>query len=324
MRRLSGFFLSLALGPGLLANARAVDFQAYPVLVELVERLVAEHGLERDAVETWLTRAEYRESVIRAITRPAEGLPWHRYRALFVTETAIRNGVEFFRAHRPTLERAMREYGVDPAVIVAIIGIETRFGTVKGNHRVIDSLTTLSVGYPRRSKFFTKELGEYLVMTHRNGLDPLTTKGSYAGAIGIPQFMPSSYRGYSVDFNGDGVRDLVNDFDDAIGSVANYLSRHHWRAGQPVAHALDAGADLDELRTSGLKPDLEVAALEKRGLRIPLAQPDWKVGIVRLESKDGYDYRVGFHNFFVITTYNRSQLYAMAAHELSSEIRKRL
>jgi membrane-bound lytic murein transglycosylase B len=194
---------------------------------------------------------------------------------------------------------------------------------VKGNHRVIDSLTTLSVGYPRRSSFFSSELREYLLLASRNNLDPLSTNGSYAGAIGIPQFMPSSYLNYSVDFNDDGVRNLVDDFDDAIGSVANYLSVHGWRAGDPVVASLGRGASdklLDTLVTKGLKPDVDIDRLQARGLEIAEGQGNWKVGVLRLEEELGFDYRVGYHNFFVITTYNRSVNYAMVAFELASAI----
>ncbi len=317
--------LALVLAP--MVGARALDIGEHPQLAAIVDKVVAEDGLDRAEVERWIAGAEYKDSIIKAITRPAEALPWHRYRQLFITDGSIDNGVKFVKEHRETLRRASETYGVDPYVIAAIIGIETRFGTVTGNHRVIDALATLTVGYPRRSEFFGKELGEYLVLASANGLDPLATKGSYAGAIGIPQFMPSSYRHYSVDFNGDGTNNLVDDFEDAIGSVANYLSRHKWRSGEPVVAPLGRGsADklLDELRTTGLKPEVAIDRLGVRGLEIKAGQEDWKVGVVRLELEDGFDYRVGYHNFFVITTYNRSQNYAMVAYDLAYAIAERM
>ncbi len=308
-------------------HAAAIEFADHPVLTSIVDDLVGNEGLDRQTLEQWLSSAEYKQSVIDAITRPAEALPWHRYRALFINDAQVRGGVAFMKEHRALLERAAEQYGVDPLIITAIIGIETRFGTVKGNHRVIDSLTTLSVGYPRRSEFFSKELREYLLLASRNRLDPLSTKGSYAGAIGIPQFMPSSYTHYSVDFNDDGVRNLVDDFADAIGSVANYLSTHKWRAGEPVVAMLGRGSSdklLDNLVTRGLKPNVDIGQLSVRGLDIDAGQEDWKVGVVRLEEKQGYDYRVGYHNFFVITTYNRSQNYAMVAFDLAAAIGEKL
>ncbi len=307
------------------APSAAVDLAKYPLLVSIVDDLVASEGIERATLERWLGDAEYKQSVIDAITRPAEALPWHRYQSLFINDAQVKGGVTFMKTHAELLERARKQYGVDPYIITAIIGIETRFGTVKGNHRVIDSLTTLSVGYPRRSKFFSKELREYLSLASRNRLDPLATKGSYAGAIGIPQFMPSSYTAYSVDFDGDGVRNLVDNYADAIGSVANYLKTHGWREGEPVVTALGRGGSdklLDGIVTTGLKPDVEIGKLDARGLDIAPGQANWKVGVVRLEEKQGYDYRVGYHNFFVITTYNRSQNYAMVAYELARDIRE--
>ena len=309
----------------LAAPARAVEITKYPVLVNMIDELVKEEGMEREQLEHWLGDAVYKDSIIKSITRPAEALPWHRYRGIFINDGAIENGVKFMREHKQSLERAEEKYGVDAEIITAIIGIETRFGKVKGNHRVIDSLTTLSVGYPRRSAFFSKELKHYLILAKKNGFDPLQTKGSYAGAIGIPQFMPSSYLAYSVDFDGDEIRDLVDNFEDAIGSVANYLHRHRWKQGQPVVTALGIGDDskLDKLHTTGLKPNRNITELKDR-IEIEASRNDWKVGVLRMQTKSGYDYRIGFHNFFVITTYNRSQNYAMVAYDLSSEIKRRL
>lgn len=308
-------------------EAAAVDLASYPALRAIVDDLVENEGLDRGTLEGWLASAEYKESIIKAITRPAEALPWHRYRALFINDAQVDGGVAFMREHRALLERAEQTYGVDPLIITAIIGIETRFGTVKGNHRVIDALTTLAVGYPRRSKFFSKELREYMLLASRNRLDPMSTKGSYAGAIGIPQFMPSSYIHYSVDFNDDGVRNLVDDYADAIGSVANYLKTHDWQAGQPVVARLGRGGEdklLDGLVTTGLKPNVAIDKLAVRGLDYTADQSGWKVGVVKLAEEQGFDYRVGYQNFFVITTYNRSQNYAMVAFELAEAIRAKL
>lgn len=317
-------FSALVFISAIPSSSSAIELESHPKLEVLIKELAGEKGLDPLLLENWLRSANFKQSIIDAITRPAEGLPWHRYRQLFVTDGSVKNGVKFMKEHADTLKRAEQKYGVPAEVITAIIGIETRFGTVKGNHRVLDSLTTLAVGYPRRSKFFTKELREYLILVHENNLDPLVTKGSYAGAIGIPQFMPSSYRYYSVDFNNDGVRNLVDDFEDAIGSVGAYLAQHKWRRGEPVSLPLSAGADeyLDSLHTRKLKANTDISKLARAGLEIGDDQKDWKVGVIKLQDKQGDDYRVGYHNYFVITTYNRSQLYAMAAHELSQRILK--
>lgn len=302
---------------------QAAELSSHPKLEVMIDELSREEGLDKLLLENWLRSAKFKQSIIDAITRPAEGLPWHKYQRLFINDATVKNGIKFMHSHAKTLKSAELKYGVDAEVIAAIIGIETRFGTVKGNYRVLDSLYTLAVGYPRRSKFFTKELREYLILVNENNLDPLTTKGSYAGAIGIPQFMPSSYRHYAVDFNNDGTRNLVDDFEDAIGSVAAYLAKHKWRKGQPVSVALEKrqGKYLDGLHTKKLKTNVEINQLAQAGLDIADHQTDWKVGVLKLAVTNGFEYHVGYHNFFVITTYNRSQLYAMAAHELSQKIR---
>ncbi len=309
-------------------RALAVELENYQILQSMVDSLVADHGLDRSRLELWIGDARLKESVIKVMTRPAEKAePWYQYRKRWQKEVFIGNGVRFFRQYKDVLKRAEQEFGVDPLVITAIIGVETRYGANKGSrYRVLDSLTTLSVDYPRRSPFFTKELKHYFLLASENNIDPLTTTGSYAGAIGIPQFMPSSYRNFSVDFNDDGVSDLVNSFEDAIGSVANYLSKNRWRRGEPVAELLGTGKDdlLDDLHTEKLRVNLDIEELRVRGLEIEPEQESWKVGVIRLEHEAGYEYRVAYRNFFVIATYNPRHKYAMAVHDLSVAIAKRL
>jgi len=212
---------------------------------------------EKAWLEAFVAALRKRPEVIEAIKRPAERLPWHRYRSFFVNPAQIDKGVDFWREHAATLGRAERETGVPREIIVAIIGIETRYGATLGSHPVMDSLTTLTLQYPRRRAFFSEQLEHFLLLAHEQGLDSLAIRGSYAGAMGIPQFMPTSYRQYAVDFNGDGRIDLLTQTEDAIGSVANYLKRFKWQAGQPVALAL---ASTDNLAPGLLDSDSRLPA----------------------------------------------------------------
>ena len=238
-------------------TASAVDFEEYPAAKDLVAELSTDSGLDSAWVEAIVRDSVYMESIIKAITRPAEKFPWHRYRKIFITDSNTELGVKFWNTHEKTLTRAENEFGVDAAIIVAIIGVETRFGKITGRHRVIDSLVTLVLGYPRRKEFFQKELAEFIRLADEENLNVFDVRGSYAGAMGIPQFISSSYRNYAVDFNGNQRRDLLTETADAIGSIGNYLSRHGWSAGGPIFISLTLkDADNVELvPTSGLKTD---------------------------------------------------------------------
>ena len=195
-----------------------------------------EHKYPYEKAVNVLKRATIVPDVIASMERPAESLTWRKYQKIFLTPSRIKRGVEFWKAHRATFKRAQKKFGVPPEIIIAIIGVESFYGRHMGKHRVIDSLATLGFRYPRRAKFFRRELAEFLVLSHEEGLDPLTVKGSYAGAMGMPQFIPSSYRAYAVDFDADKSRDLVASVGDTIGSVGNYLHRHGWGAGKPIAY----------------------------------------------------------------------------------------
>ncbi|HSH41910.1 MAG TPA: lytic murein transglycosylase B [Arenicellales bacterium] len=316
------FLLSFCL---LLAPAVAypVSVADHPYLEAMVNRLADEHGLDRARLVRTFERVQLRPQVVEAMQRPAERLPWHRYRSFFINPSQIRNGVEFWQRHRDTLSRAAAETGVPEEIMVAVIGIETRYGTTLGSHPVLDSLTTLTLQYPRRREFFGKQLEHFLLLTDEESLDPFAIRGSYAGAIGIPQFMPSSYRQYAVDFSGDGVADLVNQTDDAIGSVANYLGRFKWRSGEPVAVAIDAPGELDPDLVNQREPSTTLRELRKRGIEVDVdAADDARAGVMRLEGEDGNLYRVVFDNFYVIMRYNPSFLYAMAVHELGSAVKR--
>ncbi|MGB1612188.1 MAG: lytic murein transglycosylase B [Arenicellales bacterium] len=300
--------------------ASAVSLEKYPQLGEMAARLNGINGLSEAQVKSWFEQAKIETKIIDAMNRPAERLEWHRYQSLFVNPASVNGGVQFMKANWATLERAANKFGVPAEIIVAIIGVETRYGKILGSLRVLDSLVTLSVEYPRRSKFFSSELEHFMKLTAEQGMDPTSIKGSYAGAMGIPQFMPSSYRDYAVDFDGDKRADLINSVDDAIGSVANYLSRYGWKkAGLIVTRVEGRPAGIEDRVTKKLKANASVK--DVRALGISVSGPgDENVGVLRFDADGGPDYRIGHHNFFVITRYNRSQNYAMSVFELAEQI----
>jgi membrane-bound lytic murein transglycosylase B len=271
-------------------------------------------------------RTKRLEPVLEAIGRPAERvLTWEDYRALLVGERRIAEGVEFWKRHRRTLERAERKYGVPPEYVVAIIGVETFYGKNTGNWRVVDALTTLAFDYPPRAGFFRGELENYLLFARDAGIDVFALRGSYAGAIGIPQFMPSSARRYAVDFDGSGSIDLRRSNADAIGSVANYLKVHGWQRGADVAlEARVTGEAWRALAAAGYETRHSLAALREAGVDFDSPQPaDTSAALVELASGERPSaYRVGLRNFQVITRYNRSAFYAAAVTDLAAELRK--
>ncbi len=300
--------------------ARRADVQAF------IREMVARHGFNAARLQAVFGRAHAQPSIIAAMSRPAEAKPWYAYRAIFVNPKRIQGGVEFWRANEAALTRAERVHGVPPEIVVAIIGVETQYGGNMGKYRVLEALSTLAFDYPRRAAYFRKELENFLLLTRAEGIDPLTPRGSYAGAMGYGQFMPSSFRSYAIDFDGDGHRDLWRNSRDAIGSVANYFQRHGWRTGEPVAvPARVSGAAWPALVSRKLgQPQSSVASLQTRGVL-----PQEPVGggqaamLLEFQGREGPEYWLGFDNFYVITRYNHSQLYAMAVYQLGQEIRER-
>ncbi len=295
----------------------------HPKLEPLIQELVSEHQFDESELRALFKQAKIKSNIIDTIQRPAESKPWHWYKKLFVNDKRIAQGVEYWQENKAILARAEKETGVPAHMIVAIIGVETRYGRQTGGFRVLDALSTLSFEYPPREAFFRKQLIEYLQLTRKESIDPLSLEGSYAGAIGIPQFIPSSYRVYAVDFNQDGVRDLLNSHEDAIGSVANYFKVHDWRPNQPVVVPTivknpPSQAQLD----TQLKPTRTLHAIAELGAWVPndLA-PNQVATLMKLDGKNGDEYWIGLHNFYVITRYNRSRLYALAVYLLSERIR---
>jgi len=281
------------------------------------------HGMAPEQIEALLLNdAEYRQEIIDAITRPAEAMPWHRYRNIFMTEERIADGVSFKQTHAETLQRAEAEFGVEPAIITAIIGVETFYGRYRGRHRVIDALRTLGFSYPPRQDFFRRELEAFLLLSAEEGFDPATATGSYAGAMGVPQFISSSYRAYAVDFSNTGRRDLFSDMADVIGSVANYFAEHRWQANAPITVPVTVqGETWQRYLPRALKPSHTVGELRAAGVVIPDFLDDEKPArLLELQGESEAEYWVTLENFYAITRYNHSPLYAMAVFQLAEAI----
>ncbi|MFW5969425.1 MAG: lytic murein transglycosylase B [Halofilum sp. (in: g-proteobacteria)] len=267
---------------------------------------------------------ERQDEVLEAIAEPAEDLPWYRYRPIFITDRRIEGGIEFVRDNADVLARAEREYGVPPAIVAAIIGVETFYGRHRGKYRVLDALATLAFEYPPRSGFFQQELEQFLLLARDEGIEPRTVKGSYAGAMGMAQFISSSYRHYAIDFDDDGRRDLWDSNADVIGSVAAYLADHGWRRGEPIVHRVrPADDDWRELTSDSLEPRVDGESLRAAGLRVdPPVDDDERVHVFALETETEPEVWVGRRNFHAITRYNHSPLYAMAVYQLAERIRR--
>lgn len=298
------------------------EFDERPEVRDYIEEVTAHHGLDRAELVTLFRSAERKDSILAAISRPAERKPWHEYRRIFVTPTRIREGIEFWRAHDATLRRVERVYNVPPEITVAIVGVETRYGRNLGSFRVLDSLATLAFDYPPRSTFFRGELTEFLLLVREEGIDPLVMRGSYAGAMGYGQFIPSSYRNFAVDFDDDGTRDIWTNVADALGSIGNYFARHGWRGDGPAVLRVDVEAPVaDKDVNRGLKPDYDAEQLKRLGVISDGVPPGAKAALFRMEGDRGTEYWLGLHDFYVITRYNRSRLYALAVWQLGQEIR---
>ena len=282
------------------------------------------HGIDASYLRTLIGEARYQQSIIDAITRPAERtLTWTEYRNIFIERARIDGGVAFIERNLETLLRIQEESGVPPEYVAAIIGVETRYGRIMGNYRVLDALSTLGFSYPARSSFFKKELTEFILMIQETGLDPLELKGSYAGAMGLGQFIPSSYRAYSKDDTGDGIADLWTSERDAIASVANYFKRHGWQAGEPIIAKLTPPDDAEQYPRSPLSLDRTMAEVEALGYVPDLALAgDTRARIFYFPENPGGEYVAGLKNFYTITRYNHSSYYAMVVHQLAQTLRE--
>ncbi len=304
---------------GLSTPVRALDVHDSPKLKAFVDDMAAKHGFSVSELDRLFGQVELQPEIIDAINRPKENLPWYQYEKIFVTPEMISTGVSYWKANAQALTKAQAQYGVDPQIIVAILGVETHYGQNIGRFRILDALTTLMLGYPQRSSYFRSQLEQYLLLAQELHVDPLSIKGSYAGAIGAPQFMPSSYRRYAIDFDGDHRRDILHSSVDAIGSVANFLAEHGWRRERSVCDGAardnrmyfwsDAG-EREPKTAIGGQAKYIVARLRTVNAA-DLATP------VSLENEDGPALRLCYHNFFVITSYNSSTRYAMVIYNLA-------
>lgn len=313
MRTLIFFLLSL-----IVSTAHAVDLPGIPAFID---EMVAKHQFKREELVQVFKHAQRKQDIIDAISKPATLKPWLEYRVNFVNSERIQSGVKYWGKYADALQRAEKRYGVPQEYILAIIGVETLYGRNAGKYRTLDALTTLAFDYPRRAEFFRSELEQYLLLAREQDFNLLAIQSSYAGALGIPQFMPSNFRKYAVDFNGNGKVDILREPEDAIGSVANYFKHYGWRTGEPVALLAKVVDDkrlgtLTEVRPSlAWKVDAGVSPIEGGDTYLP---PAW---LLDLTVVSGKEYWMAFENFDVLMRYNTSTFYAMSVHQLALELK---
>lgn len=312
----------------LIAKPALADTFNEQVINHFVTEMETKHQFDRKTLEILFSKVERKQSILDAISRPAErSKSWGEYRDIFLTTKRIKAGVEFWQQNQKVLAKAEEQYGIPAEIIVAIIGVETFYGRQAGRFRVMDALSTLGFEYPKRGPFFRKELVNFLLMTREQGLEPLALKGSYAGAMGYPQFIPSSFRNFAIDFNDDSKVDIWNNSTDAIGSVANYFKAHGWKSDKPVlAVAKVSGKNYRQALQKKLEPEQTISQLKSLGWKFstPVVN-NTKARAIELTGKQGLEHWVTLPNFYVITRYNHSTLYAMAVYQLGQAIKtKRL
>ncbi|MCY4563058.1 MAG: lytic murein transglycosylase B [Gammaproteobacteria bacterium] len=307
----------------LLYGPVSADYSARKDVRAYVDELVSAHGFGREALLETFASARHQPRIVEAMSRLAERTKkWVEYRKIFFRDERIAGGVDFWADNSTALESAEASFKVAPEYVVAIIGVETYFGRIMGSHRVLDALSTLAFDYPPRSGFFRNELTEFLLLAREEKRSPADLKGSYAGAMGYGQFIPSSYRHYAVDFDGDGIRDIWTNTTDAIGSVANYFARHGWRGdGEVVLRVTASGGEAEKVANTGLALNRTVTELRDLGVEVPDIDGDAQAALFRMELEDGVEYWLALHDFYVITRYNRSAMYALAVHQLSQAIK---
>ncbi|MFQ5788963.1 MAG: lytic murein transglycosylase B [Acidobacteriota bacterium] len=295
----------------------------HPELLSFIEDMAERHGFDRAELKGVFSKTRFQPRIVKIMSRPKDARTWEAYRPMFVNSERIQGGLGFMKRNAHALKRASERFGVPEEMVTAIIGVETHYGKQTGRYKVLDALVTLAFDYPLRAGLFRRELEHYLLLTREEGIRPLSLKGSFAGAMGIAQFMPGSYRHYGVDFDGDGKRDLVRSVVDAIGSVANYLTAHGWESRQPVAvRARVAGEGGQALPGAGLESWYSLEELRRHGVTPAEDVPGNRHAmLVALQTEDGPEYWLGLRNFHVLTRYNHSVHYAMSVYQLSREIR---
>lgn len=294
---------------------------------EFIKKMASQYDFDSTSLKKLFNQAIVSQTILKAISKPAEKkLPWYKYRNIFLKKKRINEGVAFLHKNREKLESAEKQFGVPAEIITAIIGVETFYGRIAGSYRVVDALNTLGFHYPKRAAFFRNELEQFLLLSREQGFDPLSLKGSYAGAMGMPQFISSSYRHYAIDFDGDNIIDIWNNPDDAIGSVANYFAEHGWQRDKPVVAMVKVEGDKYKAALSkGLKPDVDESELKNLGIKTDsLFEKNEKLKLFEYKQKNHKEYWLAHKNFYVITRYNHSHLYAMAVYQLASEITKHI
>lgn len=303
----------------LLGVTPVVQAVSLPGIPEFIDEMVEKHHFKRAELERVFDRARHIPTVIEAISRPPTIRPWAEYRASFVNPERIRLGLKFWSKHQAVLQKAESEFGVPQEIILGVLGVETVYGLDVGTFLTLDALTTLAFDYPRRAKFFRSELENYLLLAREQQFDLLSIRGSYAGALGIPQFMPSSYRNYAVDFNGDKKVDLLREAHDAIGSVASYLKGYGWVAGEHIAVRAQASA---AIRGGEIPAARSFTAWSSAGvLADSKIESDGNARLVDFTLEDGKEYWLVFNNFEVITRYNNSDYYAMSVYQLAQALK---
>jgi membrane-bound lytic murein transglycosylase B len=295
------------------------SFVHRPDVQAFIDKMVKKHGFQKTQLETLFSEVKIRPRVMQSVRQPLEAQPWYAYQTLFITESRIRQGVDFWNRHADELARAEKQYGVPASIIVATIGVETKYGKNKGDYPVIDALTNISFSGSTRAPYFISELEEFLLLCREQNINPLTIKGSYAGAIGQPQFMPSSYRHYAVNFSGNGTINLNDNILDIIGSIANYYQKHGWDTNQLVV--IPALMEKDKFKTffdQNQKMTITKNDLSHYGIMPYVPVPaNQKIRVIELQGYHGNEYWLSMHNFDVIKRYNPSNLYAMAVYQLS-------
>ena len=293
---------------------------------EFIAQMAKRHNFDATKLTKVLKQTIVSQTILDAISRPAEKkLTWHKYRKIFLKEKRINQGVAFIQKNKAKLSEAEKKFGVPAEIITAIIGVETFYGRIAGSYRVVDALNTLAFHYPKRANFFRSEFEQFLLLAREQGFDPLSLKGSYAGAMGMPQFISSSYRHYAIDFDGDDTIDIWNNSDDAIGSVANYFAEHGWEKGKPVVVKVKVeGENYKQTLDGNLELDIYESDLERLGIKSHSSfEKNEKLKLFEYELAKENEYWLAHKNFYVITRYNHSSLYAMAVYQLAMEIKER-
>ena len=309
----------MLVSPARAQQSLRAEYQAF------IEEMSSKHGLDRSGLQRLFALIRPQPSIIRAMNAPSTSLPWHAFRKGHVDAVRINGGVKFWNQHAAILARAARVYGVPEEIVTATIGIETHYGGYTGNFRILDALATLAFDYPQRAEYFRDELEQFVLMGKETSLDLAGLRGSHAGAMGLPQFMPSSYRKYAVDFDGDGKRNLWSSVSDVIGSVANYYKMHEWQPGAAVLVPARVQATPDASLTDDITPKTPIGEFRKLGIQPAAAVSDATLAaLLPLETESGTQYWFGLKNFYVITRYNRSTNYAMAVYEIAQGIKARV